>query len=92
MVYATLFGIADKVLEQFKKVYPEKIHEFETYNRNVIIAHSYYRSMYRFLTKSNAGAKNKRRWWQSFLWRWRRFLRRRTRRRFKMINNKNLLY
>ena len=24
MVYATLFGIADKVLEQFKKVYPER--------------------------------------------------------------------
>ena len=46
MVYATLFGIADKVLEQFKKVYPEKIPEIETYNRNVIIAHSYYRSMY----------------------------------------------
>ena len=47
MVYATLFGIADKVIEQFKKVYPEKIPELETYNRNVIIAHSYYRSMYR---------------------------------------------
>jgi len=47
MVYATLFGIADKVLEQFKKVYPENIPELETYNRNVIIAHSYYRSMYR---------------------------------------------
>ena len=46
MVYATLFGIADKVIEQFKKVYPEKIPEIETYNRNVIIAHSYYRSMY----------------------------------------------
>ena len=47
MVYATLFGIADKVIEQFKQVYPEKIPEFETYNRNVIIAHSYYHSMHR---------------------------------------------
>lgn len=47
MVYATLFGIADKVLEQFKKVYPEKIPEFDTYNRDVLIAHSYYHSMYR---------------------------------------------
>ena len=47
MVYATLFGIADKVIEQFKKVYPEKILELETYDRNVILAHSYYRSMYR---------------------------------------------
>ena len=41
MVYATLFGIADKVIDQFKQVYPE------TYNRNVIIAHSYYHSMHR---------------------------------------------
>ena len=47
MVYATLFGIADKVIEQFKKVYPENIPELENYNKNVIIAHSYYRSMYR---------------------------------------------
>ncbi len=47
MVYATLFGIADKVIDQFKQVYPEKIPEFETYNRNVIIAHSYYHSMHR---------------------------------------------
>ena len=47
MVYATLFGIADKVIDQFKRVYPEKIPEFETYNRNVIIAHSYYHSMHR---------------------------------------------
>ncbi len=47
MVYATLFGIADKVINQFKQVYPEKIPEFETYNRNVIIAHSYYHSMHR---------------------------------------------
>ena len=45
--YATLFGIADKVMEQFKQVYPEKLPELETYNRNVIIAHSYYRSMHR---------------------------------------------
>lgn len=46
MVYATLLGIADKVIEQFKKVYPERVPEFENYNRNVIIAHSYYNSMY----------------------------------------------
>ena len=46
MVYATLFGIADKVIEQFKQLYPEKIPELETYNRNVIIAHSYFHSMH----------------------------------------------
>ena len=47
MVYATLFGIADKVIKQFEKVYPDRVPEFENYNRNVIIAHSYCHSMYR---------------------------------------------
>ena len=47
MVYATLFGIADKVIDQFKQVYPEKMPEIEAYNRNVVIAHSYYHSMHR---------------------------------------------
>jgi len=47
MVYATLFGIADKVINQFKQVYPEKLPELESYNNNVLIAHSYYRSMHR---------------------------------------------
>lgn len=46
IIYATLFGIAEKVLKQLEKVYPEKIPELESYNRNVIIATSYYRSMY----------------------------------------------
>lgn len=46
MVYATLFGVAEKVLKQLEKVYPEKIPELESYNRNVIIATGYYRSMY----------------------------------------------
>lgn len=46
MVYATLFGIADKVMKQLEKVYPDRIPEFEEYNRTVIIAHSYYRGMH----------------------------------------------
>lgn len=46
LIYATLFGIADKVLKQLEKVYPEKLPELESYNRNVIIATGYYRSMY----------------------------------------------
>ena len=45
LVYAILFGIADKVQEQLKKVYPEILPEIENYNRNVIICHSYYRTM-----------------------------------------------
>lgn len=46
IVYATLFGISEKVLSQLKNVYPEKIPEIETYTRNVIIANSYRKSMY----------------------------------------------
>lgn len=47
MVYATLFGIADKVIKQLERLYPERMPEIEGYNRNVIIATGYYRSMYR---------------------------------------------
>ncbi len=47
MVYATLFGIADKVIKQLEKVYPDRLPEFEDYyTRNVIIANSYYHSMH----------------------------------------------
>lgn len=47
MIYATLFGIADKVMKQLEQVYPERLPELQSYNRNVIIAHSYYHSMHR---------------------------------------------
>ncbi len=57
MVYATLFGIADKVIKQFEKVYPDKIPEFENYNRNVIIAHSYYHSMHRSAERAEQQAR-----------------------------------
>ena len=57
MVYAALFGIADKVLAQFKKVYPERITEFESYNRNVLISYSYYRTMLRSTEKAEQAAR-----------------------------------
>ncbi len=40
LVYASLFGIADKVAEQLKKVYPAQIPEIEYYERNVIFANT----------------------------------------------------
>lgn len=52
LIYAALFGIADKVIEQFKKVYPEKLPEIEVYSRNVVIANSYYYSMHRSAQKA----------------------------------------
>ena len=57
MVYAALFGIADKVISQLKKLYPDRIAEFEDYNRNVIITHSYYTSMYNSAQRAQQAAR-----------------------------------
>ncbi|MBR5485807.1 MAG: DUF2207 domain-containing protein [Oscillospiraceae bacterium] len=46
MIYAALLGIADKVMEQFKKVYPEKVAEIDRYERNVMASYRYRSSMY----------------------------------------------
>lgn len=46
LIYATLFGISERVIKQLEKVYPEKLPEIESYNRNIVIASAYYRSMY----------------------------------------------
>lgn len=46
IVYATLFGIADKVMEQMKKVYPDRVEEISEYNRQIIILGSYSNAMY----------------------------------------------
>ncbi len=46
MVYAALFGIADRVMEQLKNLYPDRLPEFENYNRNIIIATGYCHSMH----------------------------------------------
>ena len=46
LIYATLFGIADKVLKELKEVYPDKIVEIENYSQVVYISNSYYRTMF----------------------------------------------
>ena len=46
MVYATLFGIAKKVLSELKKVYPDRIAEIDTYAHNYYISDSYFRTLY----------------------------------------------
>lgn len=58
MVYATLFGIADKVLEQFKKVYPERIAEFEAYDVNMHTTYICYSSMYRALRSTEQAKRS----------------------------------
>ena len=51
LVYATLFGIADKVMEQFKKVYPEQLPELEQYNNTIWLANSYGMITYHAMTQ-----------------------------------------
>ncbi len=46
MVYATLFGIADKVIEQFGKIYPDRADEVNQYGGNVILVRHYCGNMY----------------------------------------------
>ena len=46
IVYATLFGIADKVLNELKRLYPDKIVEIEEYSNTYYISNLYYRSLY----------------------------------------------
>ena len=43
MVYAMLFGIADKVAHQIKQLYPDALPQIERYERSVIYAASYNR-------------------------------------------------
>ena len=46
MVYAMLFGIADKVAPQIKQLYPDALPQIEQYERSVIYAASYNRALY----------------------------------------------
>lgn len=54
LVYATLFDIADKVMEQFKKVYPEKLPELEQYDNTIWLANSYGMMTYHAMTQGEA--------------------------------------
>lgn len=46
MIYATLFGVAKKVLLELKKVYPDRIAEIENYAQTYYISDLYYRTLY----------------------------------------------
>lgn len=46
MVWAVLFGIADKVIKELKNMYPDNMDEWDTYNRHVIITRGYSHGMY----------------------------------------------
>ncbi len=46
MVWAVLFGIADKVVKELKNMYPDRAEEWDMYNRHVIITRGYSHGMY----------------------------------------------
>lgn len=46
LVYATLMGIADKTIKQFKKIYPDMVPEFDAYEYNMIWIMSYNRACF----------------------------------------------
>ena len=58
LIYASLFGSADKVLEGMKKLYPNSIPEIETYTRHVNMTGMYYSSMYRSMIRAEQKARS----------------------------------
>ncbi|MBE6701312.1 MAG: DUF2207 domain-containing protein [Ruminococcaceae bacterium] len=58
LVYATLLGIADKVIKQLKTVYPDCIPQIEEYNRRINMTGIYYTSMYRSMITAEQRARS----------------------------------
>lgn len=58
LIYASLFGSADKVLDEMKKLYPNNIPEIETYTRHVNMTGMYYSSMYRSMIRAEQKARS----------------------------------
>ncbi len=52
LTYAMLFGIAEKVAEQMKELYPEVSAELTEYNRSMVTAYSYQYLLYRSMIRS----------------------------------------
>lgn len=46
LIYATLFGLAKKVLSELKQLYPDKIVEIKNYETNIYLSDVYFRSLY----------------------------------------------
>ncbi len=58
LVYATLFGIADRVIEQLKKIYPDYIEQIDDYSRRVSTVRVYHLSMYRSMIAAEQKARS----------------------------------
>ncbi len=46
MVWAVLLGVADKVIKELRALYPERMEEWDMYDRHVIVTRGYYHGMY----------------------------------------------
>lgn len=52
MVYATLFGCAEDVIEQLKRLYPDRLPVFETYHHHYLWCYGYYHGMHNSVDKA----------------------------------------
>lgn len=52
MVYATLFGSAEEVIEQLKRLYPDRLPVFETYHHRYLWCYGYYHGMHNSVDKA----------------------------------------
>lgn len=58
LIYATLFGIADRVIDQLKKIYPDYIEQIDDYSRRVSTVQVYHLSMYRSMIAAEQKARS----------------------------------
>lgn len=56
MVYATLFGSAEDVIEQLKLLYPDRLPVFETYHHHYLWCYGYYHGMHNSVDKAAKAA------------------------------------
>lgn len=56
MVYATLFGSAEDVIEELKRLYPEKLPVFEEYHHRYVWCYGYYHGMHSSYDKAAKAA------------------------------------
>ena len=52
MVYATLFGSAEDVIEELKRLYPDRLPVFETYHHHYLWCYGYYHGMHKSYDKA----------------------------------------
>lgn len=58
LVYAFIFGIADKVKDQIKNLYPEASAQYNEIDTNLVLCHSYYSTMHRSYTKATQAQRS----------------------------------